>query len=132
MKNGAVLPNLWVKNGLPPSRKCRAIPRRCALGIPAQSSRARFGARCGGIRLQIWFKMVRWDRLGWVFLFFIPALWQGKIAQSSTFFLKNYGMAVFQCMNHAAIGLINLTYNLARYEQIVRLNLMEVKLAETG
>jgi len=39
--------------------------------------------------------MVRWDRLGWVFLFFIPVLWQGEIAQSSTFFLENYGMAVF-------------------------------------
>jgi len=32
--------------------------------------------------------------LGWVFLFFIPVLWQGEIAQSSTFFLENYGMAV--------------------------------------
>jgi len=34
--------------------------------------------------------------LGWVFLFFIPVLWQGEIAQSSTFFLENYGMAVIQ------------------------------------
>ncbi len=27
----------------------------------------------------------------------------------------------------AVIGLINLTYNMSRYEQIVRLNLIEVK-----
>jgi IS5 family transposase len=34
--------------------------------------------------------------------------------------------------NTAAIGLINLIYNLARYEQIVRLDLMKPQLVETG
>jgi hypothetical protein len=38
---------------------------------------------CAGIKLQIWRKMLKWDRAGLLILFFMPAVWQGSNRQAS-------------------------------------------------
>ena len=57
-------------------------------------SRAILEIKNSGMRLQIWRSRFIFEAAGTLlFLFFIPAVWQGE-TKCSSFFLKSYGMAV--------------------------------------
>src|SRR5271169_6677648 len=56
-------------------------------------SRAILETSCSGMRLQIWRKTLNRDRVGLIFLFFMPAVWQVQIVKPTLFSIF-YGMAV--------------------------------------
>jgi hypothetical protein len=48
-------------------------------------ARANLATSGGGMELQIWRRMLKSDRVGLVFLFFIPAVWQVQNVKPTLF-----------------------------------------------
>jgi hypothetical protein len=65
--------------------------------------RAILDTSCGGIKLQIWRKMMNWDGVGLMLFFFIPALWQDQNIEP-TLFCSNRGMAVIHNLFSRFLG----------------------------